>query len=56
MMHRRISRRALLQGGAVAAGMAMPIGRVMAQAKDELPRHEKFRPGTRGLEGTEPPA
>ena len=23
--------------------------------KDELPRHEKFRPGTRGLQGTEPP-
>ena len=23
---------------------------------DELPRHDKFRPGTRGLEGTEPPA
>lgn len=23
--------------------------------KDELPRHEKFRPDTRGLEGTEPP-
>jgi|SRR5687767_4796383 len=22
---------------------------------DGLPRHEKFRPGTRGLEGTEPP-
>ena len=22
---------------------------------DRLPRHEKFRPGTRGLEGTEPP-
>jgi hypothetical protein len=22
---------------------------------DTLPRHEKFRPGTRGLEGTEPP-
>jgi hypothetical protein len=22
---------------------------------DELPRHEKFRPDTRGLEGTEPP-
>ena len=38
MMHRRISRRALLQGGAAAAGMTMPIGRVMAQAKDELPR------------------
>ena len=23
---------------------------------DDLPRHEKFRPDTRGLEGTEPPA
>lgn len=23
---------------------------------DELPRHSKFRPHTRGLEGTEPPA
>ena len=22
---------------------------------DELPKHEKFRPDTRGLEGTEPP-
>ena len=22
---------------------------------DDLPRHEKFRPGTRGLDGTEPP-
>ena len=22
---------------------------------DDLPRHEKFRPDTRGLEGTEPP-
>ena len=26
-----------------------------AEPSDELPRHEKFRPGTRGLEGTEPP-
>ena len=25
------------------------------EPKDELPRHEKFRPDTRGLEGTEPP-
>jgi hypothetical protein len=24
--------------------------------KDDLPRHAKFRPDTRGLEGTEPPA
>ena len=23
---------------------------------DDLPKHEKFRPDTRGLEGTEPPA
>lgn len=22
---------------------------------DDLPRHDQFRPGTRGLEGTEPP-
>jgi hypothetical protein len=22
---------------------------------DDLPKHDKFRPGTRGLEGTEPP-
>jgi hypothetical protein len=25
------------------------------ELKDELPRHERFRPDTRGLEGTEPP-
>ena len=25
------------------------------ETADELPRHEKFRPDTRGLEGTEPP-
>ena len=25
------------------------------EPNDELPRHLKFRPGTRGLEGTEPP-
>jgi hypothetical protein len=25
------------------------------EPKDALPRHEKFRPDTRGLEGTEPP-
>jgi hypothetical protein len=23
---------------------------------DDLPRHDKFRPDTRGLEGTDPPA
>ena len=26
------------------------------EPKDNLPRHDKFRPDTRGLEGTEPPA
>jgi hypothetical protein len=26
-----------------------------AEPADRLPRHEKFRPNTRGLEGTEPP-
>jgi hypothetical protein len=25
------------------------------EPKDDLPRHDKFRPDTRGLEGTEPP-
>jgi hypothetical protein len=25
------------------------------EPRDELPRHEKFRPGTRGLDGTDPP-
>ena len=27
-----------------------------ADAADDLPRHDKFRPDTRGLTGTEPPA
>jgi hypothetical protein len=26
------------------------------EPRDELPRHEKFRPDTRGLDGTEPPS
>jgi hypothetical protein len=26
------------------------------ETADDLPRHDKFRPDTRGLEGTEPPA
>lgn len=26
-----------------------------AQAGDDLPRHDRFRPDTRGLDGTEPP-
>jgi hypothetical protein len=25
------------------------------ELKDELPRHDRFRPDTRGLEGTDPP-
>ena len=25
------------------------------ETTDSLPKHEKFRPGTRGLEGTDPP-
>ena len=28
---------------------------VAADPGDDLPRHDKFRPNTRGLEGTEPP-
>ncbi len=27
-----------------------------AKAADDLPRHDRFRPDTRGLSGTEPPA
>ena len=26
------------------------------EPKDDLPRHEKFRPDTRGLQGSDPPA
>ncbi len=26
------------------------------ETRDDLPRHDRFRPDTRGLEGTEPPA
>jgi Xaa-Pro dipeptidase len=38
MMHARIGRRDLLMGGgAVAAALTMPLGRVMAQAMAELP-------------------
>ena len=25
------------------------------EPKDDLPRHDKFRPDTRGLDGTDPP-
>jgi hypothetical protein len=28
---------------------------VWADIRDALPRHERFRPGTRGFQGTEPP-
>jgi Xaa-Pro dipeptidase len=37
MMHAPIARRTLLKGGALAAAMTLPLGRVMAQAAAELP-------------------
>jgi Xaa-Pro dipeptidase len=37
MMHSPLARRALLKGGALAAAMTLPLGRVMAQAAAELP-------------------
>ena len=42
---------------AVTPGFHIFVGSKIAwfETTDELPRHEKFRPGTRGLEGTEPP-
>ena len=42
---------------AVAPGYHIFWGSKVAwfEPKDALPRHEKFRPDTRGLEGTEPP-
>jgi hypothetical protein len=42
---------------AVAPGFHIFWGSRIAwfEPKDELPRHDKFRPDTRGLEGTEPP-
>jgi len=42
---------------AVAPGFHIFWGSKVAwfETKDELPRHDQFRPDTRGLEGTEPP-
>lgn len=44
--------------GAVQPGFHIFYGSRIewAEACDDLPRHEKFRPTTRGLGGTEPPA
>ena len=36
MIEARIARRALLKGGALAAAMTLPLGRLMAQAASEL--------------------
>ena len=46
------------QPDAVPPGFHIFYGSKIAwfEPGDDLPRHEKFRPGTRGLEGTEPPA
>ena len=43
--------------GAIAPGFHIFWGSRIGwfEPKDELPRHEKFRPDTRGLDGTEPP-
>ena len=42
---------------AVAPGYHIFVGSKIAwfETADDLPRHDKFRPDTRGLEGTEPP-
>ena len=42
---------------AVTPGFHIFVGSKIAwfETTDDLPRHEKFRPDTRGLEGTEPP-
>jgi hypothetical protein len=44
--------------GAVAPGYHIFVASRIAwfDTRDDLPRHDKFRPDTRGLEGTEPPA
>ena len=46
------------QPDAVAPGFHIFYGEKIAwfETADELPRHDKFRPDTRGLEGTDPPA
>jgi hypothetical protein len=43
--------------GAVTPGFHIFYGSRIAwfEPGDKLPRHDKFRPNTRGLEGTEPP-
>jgi hypothetical protein len=43
---------------AVAPGYHIFVGSKIAwfETTDDLPRHDKFRPDTRGLNGTEPPA
>jgi len=43
---------------AVAPGFHIFVASKIAwfETADDLPRHDKFRPDTRGLEGTEPPA
>ena len=42
---------------AVTPGFHIFVGSKIAwfETTDDLPRHDKFRPDTRGLEGTEPP-
>jgi hypothetical protein len=44
--------------GAIAPGFHIFWGSKVAwfDPGDDLPKHDKFRPDTRGLEGTEPPA
>ena len=44
--------------GRVSPGLPHLLGEpgAVVRARTTLPRHEKFRPDTRGLEGTEPPA
>ena len=43
---------------AVTPGFHIFVGSKIAwfETADDLPRHAKFRPDTRGLDGTEPPA
>ena len=44
--------------GAVVPGFHIFTGSKVAwfETADRLPRHERFRPTTRGLDGTEPPS
>jgi hypothetical protein len=43
--------------GAIAPGFHIFWGSKVPwfEPRDDLPRHKKFRPATRGLDGTEPP-